>query len=471
MAAGGIGLRRRSARVPIPRLVDLAIPDFGMPSEMPEIPAETYAARLDRLRQRMEARHYERLLIYADREHSANLSYLTGFDPRFEEALLVVGPDEHPAVLVGNECWGMAGAAPLPMRLHRFQDFSLPSQPRDRSQPLRQILGEEGVRDGARIGVVGWKSYGQPDWTDLPAYLVDELRVAVGSAGTVENATDLLIDPADGLRVVNEVEQLAQFEWASCHVSQGVRNLLDGLRPGMTEREAVALLGWNGWPLSCHLMLTAGERAGLGLLSPGDRPIQRGDPFTTAFGIWGALTCRAGFVVEEATELAEPIRDYVDRLVAPYFAAVAEWYGAIRIGQTGGALFEIIDRHLGDPFFGIFLNPGHQLHLDEWVNSPIFAGSGIELRSGMAFQVDVIPATGTPYFTTNIEDGIALADATLRAQLASRFPDAWARIEQRRAFMADQLGIDLHPDVLPFSNLPAVLPPFLLRPDRAMSLA
>ncbi|HEX7173148.1 MAG TPA: hypothetical protein VF365_11130, partial [Candidatus Limnocylindria bacterium] len=109
--------------------------------------------------------------------------------------------------------------------------------------------------------------------------------------------------------------------------------------------------------------------------------------------------------------------------------------------------------------------------LDEWVNSPIFAGSTIELRSGMAFQVDVIPATGTPYFTTNIEDGIALADASLRAELAAGYPGAWERILRRRAFMADQLGIELHPDVLPFSNLPAVLPPFLLRPDRAMTLA
>ena len=454
-----------------PRLAELELPDFGMPAAMPDIPADTYASRLDRLRERMDARGYERLVVYADREHSANLSYLTGFDPRFEEALLIVGADAEPAVLVGNECWGMAGATPVPLRRHRFQDFSLPSQPRDRSRPLREILGDEGVRGGARIGVAGWKTYARPEQTDLPAYIVDELRALVGPAGAVENATDLLIDPADGLRIINEVDQLAAFEWASCQTSQGVRRLLGGLRPGMTEREAVALLGWNGWPLSCHLMLTAGERARLGLLSPGDRPIERGDPFTTAFGIWGALTCRAGFVVEEAAELPEPIRDYVDRLVAPYFAAIAEWYGAMHIGQTGGALFDIIDRHLGDPFFGIFLNPGHQLHLDEWVNSPIFAGSTVELRSGMAFQVDVIPATGTPYFTTNIEDGIALADATLRAELADRYPGAWERILRRRAFMTDQLGIDLHPDVLPFSNLPAVLPPFLLRPDFAMSLA
>jgi hypothetical protein len=36
--------------------------------------------------------------------------------------------------------------------------------------------------------------------------------------------------------------------------------------------------------------------------------------------------------------------------------------------------------------------------------------------------------------------------------------------------MAGQLGIELHPDVLPLSNIPAHLPPFILRPDRAMSL-
>jgi hypothetical protein len=104
------------------------------------------------------------------------------------------------------------------------------------------------------------------------------------------------------------------------------------------------------------------------------------------------------------------------------------------------------------------------------VNSPIYPGSTIELRSGMAFQVDVIPATGTEYFTTNIEDGIALADEALRAAFAAAYPAAWRRIEARRAFMAEALGIKLHPDVLPFSNIPAYLPPFLLAPGRAMTL-
>ncbi len=453
------------------RLIDVELPDFGMPAREPLLPPSIYTNRLERLRERMEGRGYDRLVIWADREHSANLAYLTGFDPRFEEAMLIVGPAGEPALFAGNECYGTAEAAPLPVRAVRFQDLSLPNQPRDASAPLAELLGAEGITAGRRVGVVGWKMYAARSTIEVPAFLVDELRQATGPTGVVENATDLFIDAADGLRVVNEVEQLAAFEWAACQTSHGVRSLLAGLRPGMTEREAVRLLGWNGAPLSCHLMLTAGPRARFGLLSPGDRAIERGDPLTVAFGIWGALNCRAGFVAEDASVLPDGIADYVDRLVAPYFEAVAEWYGALHVGQVGGALQEIVDRHLGDAFFGIFLNPGHQLHLDEWVNSPVFAGSTIELRSGTALQCDIIPATGTPYFTTNIEDGLALANESLRATFAAGFPEAWARIQARRGFMEDVLGIGLHPDVLPFSNLAAVLPPFLLQPDRAMAMA
>ena len=452
------------------RLAEVPLPEFGMPETMPEVPAAIYADRLERLRARCDEEGYDRLVVYADREHSANLAYLTGFDPRFEEALLVVGPSREPAVLVGNECFGTAGAAPLPMRRHLFQDFSLTGQPRDRSRPLAEILVDESIVDGTRVGVIGWKSYADRRTVEAPAFIVDELRRLTPS-GTVENASHLLIDAADGLRVLNEPEQLAAFEYAACQTSNGVRRLLFGLRPGMREDEAVGLLAWNGAPLSCHLMLSSGDRATLGLLSPTDRRIERGDRFTVAFGIWGALNCRAGFVVEDAAELPADIGDYVQRLVGPYFEAIAEWYGALRIGQTGGVLHEIVRRRLGDPFFGIFLNPGHQIHLDEWVNSPMTPGSTIELRSGMAFQVDVIPATGSAYFTTNIEDGIALADESLRSDLARRYPGAWTRIEARRRFMGEALGIELHPDVLPFSNIPAWLPPFLLGPEHAMTMA
>ncbi len=273
---------------------------------------------------------------------------------------------------------------------------------------------------------MGWKYFVEaerPETTlEIPSYLADALREVAGDASRVTNETAIFMNAEDGLRVVNEAEQLAWFEYAATHTSAAIRRVLFGLEPGMTEHEAVRLMQVNGIPLSCHLMLSSGPRARMGLPSPSSRRIEEGDRFTTAYGIWGALNCRAGFVVRDERGLPEAIRDYVPKLVAPYYRAIVDWYRTIGIGVEGGELYDVIHRTIGDPFFGVKLNPGHQIHLDEWVNSPIFSGSSIELRSGMAFQVDVIPATGTEYFTTNIEDGIALADELSEARAPEEVP-------------------------------------------------
>jgi hypothetical protein len=74
------------------------------------------------------------------------------------------------------------------------------------------------------------------------------------------------------------------------------------------------------------------------------------------------------------------------------------------------------------------------------------------------------------HHTTNIEDGIALADEPLRRSFKEKYPDAWRRIQQRRTFMRDVLGIRLKEEVLPFSNIPAYLPPYWLSPRQAMRI-
>ncbi|HEY7627865.1 MAG TPA: aminopeptidase P family N-terminal domain-containing protein, partial [Ilumatobacteraceae bacterium] len=141
------------------RLAHVPLPDFGMAATEPLLPASIYHERLQRLRARMERRGYDHVVVWGDREHSANIAYLTGFDPRFEEAVLVVAPVGDPAILLGNECYGLADVAPLPMRAVRFQDLSLSGQPRDRSRPLPEILGDQGIVRSGRVGVVGWKVY------------------------------------------------------------------------------------------------------------------------------------------------------------------------------------------------------------------------------------------------------------------------------------------------------------------------
>src|SRR5207344_684666 len=90
--------------VPRHRLIETEWPDFGPePLAAPSVPPQEFAARLDRLRARMEEKRLSHLLVYGDREHFANLAWLTNFDPRFEEALLVLrGDGSHPLLVVGN---------------------------------------------------------------------------------------------------------------------------------------------------------------------------------------------------------------------------------------------------------------------------------------------------------------------------------------------------------------------------------
>ncbi len=63
---------------------------------------------------------------------------------------------------------------------------------------------------------------------------------------------------------------------------------------------------------------------------------------------------------------------------------------------------------------------------------------------------------------------MALADEAARADLAARYPEAWARIGRRGEFMADRLGIRLRPEALPLSSLAGYLPPYWLAPGLAM---
>jgi hypothetical protein len=460
-------------------LAELQLPEFGILTKEPIIPPEIYLNRIEKLRVVALEKGYDSFIVYGDREHYANISWLTGYDPRFEEALLVLDLNRKvkPLLVVGNEGRGYTGISPIEKRLRiaLYQSFSLVSQPRGQSRPLKKILRSGGVKRGGKVGVAGWKYYtgvevDDPEVTlEIPSYIADTVRKMAGR-GNVTNANALLLHPIEGIRAINDVDQLARFEYIGTQTSQALRDVLFGLHSGMTEYEAVRLMRLNGLPLSCHLMLSAGPRAAMGLPSPSSRVIERGDPFTMAYGAWGSLNSRAGFVIESEKELPKAIRDYVPKLVAPYYESIAAWYEKLRIGTTGGDLWKAVHDRIGDPFYGVHLNPGHLTSLEEWLSSPSYEGSREKLVSGMAIHVDVIPGTGTRYYTTNVEDGLCLADAKLRREFEDRYPEAWERIQNRRTFMTKELGLKLALEVLPFSNIPAYLPPFILSPNRAMRM-
>ena len=85
--------------------------------------------------------------------------------------------------------------------------------------------------------------------------------------------TAVLMDPADGLRGRDWADQIAAFALAALRVSQAVFRVVRGMRPGMTERDVSALMGYAGEPLSMHPIVASGAPGQPinGLRSPGGR--------------------------------------------------------------------------------------------------------------------------------------------------------------------------------------------------------
>lgn len=447
-------------------LRSLRIPDFGIPLELPAIPADVYETRARALYDKADA---DWVVVYSDREHLANIAFLTGFEPRFEEALLLLGPADRRMLVCGNESQSYAPLAGLPnIEIVLSQTLSLMGQDRTRHPNLAAVLQETGLKRGDRIGLVGWKYLGADEWDgplpsfQAPAFLVDTLRKIAGDDAAVSDATPILMHPETGLRAVVDVHQIAAGEWGSARASAAVWRIIGGVREGDSEFLATSRMGYAGEVLSCHTMFASagGGAPVVGLRSPTARVMQAGDGVTTAVGYWGGLSSRAGL-------FSAGDDGFLD-VAKAYFGGLLAWYETADIGVTGGELFDAVTGTLAKGSLGSALNPGHLVGHDEWVNSPVRPGSTESIRSGMPFQVDVIPVPMPGSWALNCEDAVTFADAGLRAELETLYPEVHARIESRRAFMASELGVEVKPSILPLSNIPLCLPPFWLASDKLL---
>lgn len=450
-------------------LIELEWPEFGMEADPPawRVSREEYVARLERLRVRMEQARLTHFVVYGDREHFANLQWLTGFDPRFEEALWIAGLEGKPLLLVGNECMNYAPAAPPvaagDVLLERHPELSLPDQPRAGGRRLAEILKECGIDAHSHVGAAGWKPLG-PQQLDLPAFLADELRFAAGYENVV-NATRILIE----LRQEAAPQEIAFFEWTQTLASEGMKRVLRALRPGARDYDLLEEARYNGVPLGCHMTLKCGNNRASLASACGERAV-RGGRFSCGICYWGANCCRCGWVAENAADLPEAARAYVEEFAGPYFEAMGAWFGTLRIGATGGDLWRAVHERLPFEKFGVFLNPGHLIHFDEWLSAPACEGSAERLASGMVMQADVIPSHPV-FYSARMEDGYLLADAALQTELDERWPGLMERCRRRREFMRDVLGLPVQEDVFPLGNLCGVMPPFLLRPQLVFALS
>ena len=117
------------------------LPDFGVPEARPAIAAAEHNARMDALQ---AAADDDWVVVYGDREHFANLAFLCGFDPRFEEALLLLGPSMR-TLVVGLEGEAYASLLAAALDVVVCPSLSLMGQDRTGGPTLEAVLRDAGI--------------------------------------------------------------------------------------------------------------------------------------------------------------------------------------------------------------------------------------------------------------------------------------------------------------------------------------
>jgi hypothetical protein len=440
-------------------LKQVPMPEFQFVEETLLVPGEEYERRLAAL---VEAAGSDWVLVFGDREHYANLTYLVNYDPRFEEGLLVLGSNGKRVLVVGNEGMGYLPILPATVEVELCQTFSLNSQPRSKVPRLKDVLVKIGISAGQSVSVVGWKYLESYETDDdqapafIPTFYIDVLRGLVGPGGNLVDATWLMMHPEKGQRATNSADQIAAFEWGARNTSAAVFSILRGTRPGMSEMQAMQLMHYAGQPLTMHPIFVSGKGDINGLRSASAKIIEYGDAVSTGLGYWGSLSCRAGML------LGQPDPSYFERVAVPYFKVVVTWHQTIRLGVPGKAVFQAVTQAFEGSGLHSALNPGHLTSFEEWLSSPIRPDSEEKIRSGMVLQSDIIPTPLPAGQLINCEDTVAVADVPLRAELKANYPALWGRVERRRQMMNVALGIRLAEELLPLTDGTAYLPPFWL---------
>lgn len=434
-----------------------------------ELTDETIKKRKEAVLRKMSQDGFDSIIIYADLEHGSNFEYLVGFLPRFEEALLVLHSNGKAFLALGNENLNKAEKARIKAEVIHIPHFSLPNQPMDTDKNIAELLKMTRVDKAKKIGLVGWKLFtskieNNQFMYDIPHYIVSALQGIVSAKLT--NATYMFIGE-NGVRTVNNANEFAHYEFGAALAGNCILNAIREIKEGVSEMKVASKLEMYGQRNSVVTIMSSGPRFVNANMYPGSNKIEKGDPISLTVGYKGGLQSRCGFAVNDESELPKGQEDYLEAVVKPYFNAVKTWLENIHVGMKGGELYDLIEKVLPKEKYGWSLCPGHLCADEEWLSSPIYANSNEVIRSGMLFQIDIIPSV-KGYNGISCESGIFIANEQLRRDIQRDYPEIWKRILKRRSYMIEELGIQISEEILPTSVAIAYCQPFLLDKNRAL---
>jgi len=203
-------------------------------------------------------------------------------------------------------------------------------------------------------------------------------------------ATQLLWD----LRMVKDPEELEAMEAAQRIAERALEEILNEIRPGVTEKELAArlqylMLHYGASDMSFDPIVVSGPNGSLPHGVPSEKEVQAGEFVTMDFGcVYGGYcsdmtrTVAVGYVTEEMEQVYQTV-----------LAAQLAGIGAAKAGITGkevdGAARKIIEQAGYGPYFGHSFGHGVGVEIHETPNAspmnekPLPAGAVISAEPGI----------------------------------------------------------------------------------------
>jgi len=297
------------------------------------------------------------------------------------------------------------------------------------------IEREKAVRDAEQAEVVSWRD-GEDGYALVRTALDGCAEVGVEKEHLTLQAAELLlariaarqvhrsasarelVDASPEIkrlrRIKNQVE-IDQLARAGAITDAVGEQVIDALRPGMTELEVSvmigAAIGEHGGTLSFESLVQSGPNSALPHLRPTSRKLAEGDlvllDFGAAFEGYRADTTRMA-VIGEPTERQKEIHGLV---LAAHDAAIAAVRAGTTTGSVDAAARQLIEAAgMGELFFH---RVGHGIGLEAHEDPSLDPGSATVLEAGMTFTIEpgiYIPGWGG----VRIEDDLVVERAGCR---------------------------------------------------------
>ncbi|VFS43623.1 Uncharacterised protein [Enterobacter cancerogenus] len=108
---------------------------------------------------------------------------------------------------------------------------------------------------------------------DIPSFIVDAVRESAGANASIENATSLFIGGDNGVRTINNANEIAHYEYGANLASTCMLNAMNAVEPGIRETDLGSYLAAQGQYNTVVTIAAAGTRFEKANLYPTFKPL------------------------------------------------------------------------------------------------------------------------------------------------------------------------------------------------------